>query len=103
MIFNLYYIKKHPTEGVNQVKGGRRVGTTPPRPLTLCEGSPPLLGEINEVKLGAARGYHAAPVVCAVKKKNPPLGGIIQLERGGVWISRCLVLAVAGKNSPPKR
>ena len=28
------------------------------------------------------------------------MGGIIQLEQGSVWISRCLVLAVAGKNPP---
>jgi hypothetical protein len=75
------------------------VGTTPPPLVTLCERSPPNNGGINEVKLGAACGYHAAPVVCAAKRIPPSLGGIIQLERGGLWISRRLI-AVAGKNPP---
>ena len=81
------------------------------------------------MKLGAACGYHAAPILCAAKKENPPLlgglnemklgrhdkyhatlllsirippllGGIIQLKQGGVWISRHLAFAIAGKNPP---
>jgi len=62
---------------------------------------PPNNGGINEMRLGVVCGYHAAPIISAAKKKNPPsLGGIILFERGGVWISRRLVLAVAGKNPP---
>jgi hypothetical protein len=58
------------------------VGTTPPLLLTLREGSPPILGGINEVKLGAACGYHAAPVVWAAKKNPPSLGGLNEIKLG---------------------
>jgi hypothetical protein len=101
------------------------VGTTPPPSLTLHEGSPPILGGINKVKLGAACGYHATPVIWAAKKKTLPMMGglneiklgqcdeyhtapssmenppsIIERERGGVWTSHGLVLAITGKNPP---
>ena len=41
------------------------------------------MGGINEVKLGVACGYHAAPILCAAKKENPPLlGGLNEMKLG---------------------
>ena len=41
------------------------------------------MGGINEVKLGAACGYHAAPILCAAKKKKTPLlGGLNEMKLG---------------------
>ena len=59
------------------------MGTTPPPPRTLCEGSPPIIGGINEVKLGAACGYHTAPSSVLQKKEKPPsIGGLNEMKSG---------------------
>ena len=54
--------------------------------LMPCKGSPPIMGGINEVKLGTVCGYHAAPVICAAKKNPPPndWGGKMKRNWGGV-------------------
>jgi len=61
---------------------------------------PPNNGRDKRSELGGGVWVSRRPRRLCCKKKNPPLGGIIQLERGGMWISRRLVLAVAGKNPP---
>jgi hypothetical protein len=85
MIFDLIYIKKPPLllRGVNEVKRGRRVGTTPPPVADAMQRIPPNNGGDKRSKIGGGMWLSRRPRRLCCKKENPPIiGGLNEMKSG---------------------